>query len=288
MTDDDAASLEAQEQADFGSGFSGKDQKPPAKAETTAAPEGATEGEQAAAAPVYVQITAQEWAEQRAAAAKTASYDAQLAKMFGSIGNLQRAANEQKAALEAAAARGEGGEFKIPDESFAEMARDFPELAAQVKAALEGVFKGFPKGNGSAAAKLDETAAKDLMARLVAEHEIEILEDTYPDWRTIVGQVDASKEAADPNNPFRKWLAGKDATYQARINGTTRAAVLERSIRLFKSETAKSAAPSKPTEPRGDARAERIRGAMQPRGDGAAAPPGKTDDDEFAAGFKDR
>jgi len=72
--------------------------------------------------------------------------------------------------------------------------------------------------------------------------EIKALQDEYPDWRKIVGQVDISKQQSDPNNPYRKWLATKDAAYQALINSTNSAAVIAHSIRTFQSETKMSAA----------------------------------------------
>jgi hypothetical protein len=59
---------------------------------------------------------------------------------------------------------------------------------------------------------------------------------TYPDWRTIVGAVDISKEPPNPNNPFRKWLSTKGAAYQAKINGTNSPREIEKAIALFRAE----------------------------------------------------
>src|ERR1700726_2401612 len=97
-TTDTAAVDDAQANADFGSGFAGvegktdrsdkSDTKPPANGKAAPARD-ATRAE-AEPPPEGVQITAKEWAEVRAAAAKTASYDQQLSKAFGTIGNLQK------------------------------------------------------------------------------------------------------------------------------------------------------------------------------------------------------
>jgi hypothetical protein len=59
----------------------------------------------------------------------------------------------------------------------------------------------------------------------------------FPDWRTIVGAVDIRKQQPDPNNPFRKWLATKDALYQAKINGTNSPREIEKAIALFRAES---------------------------------------------------
>jgi hypothetical protein len=60
---------------------------------------------------------------------------------------------------------------------------------------------------------------------------------TYPDWRAIVGAVDVSKQQPDPDNPFRKWLATKDAAYQSKINGTDRPREIEKAIVLFRADS---------------------------------------------------
>jgi hypothetical protein len=61
--------------------------------------------------------------------------------------------------------------------------------------------------------------------------------------------------------------------------------VIARAIRSFQNETKTPAKP--PTTP-ADARRAVIQGAVQPRGDNAGAAPGKSDDDEFQAGFNSR
>jgi hypothetical protein len=60
---------------------------------------------------------------------------------------------------------------------------------------------------------------------------------TYPDWRTIVGAVDISKEPPNPNNPFRKWLSTRGAAYQARINGSDSPREIEKAIALFRADS---------------------------------------------------
>ncbi|MGD0109092.1 MAG: hypothetical protein ABSC06_34420 [Rhodopila sp.] len=280
----DAIAADAQEQADFGAGFEGDRpaEKPPAKEKPEPA---ATPRKEAKPEPKYIQITEADWADVRAAAAKTASYDQQLSKAFGTIGNLQRLVGSLQGQTPA------GRRIEIPKDAFAAMERDFPELAQQTRAALEAALSGVSGtggvGVGTAAGGDDATTLKSLLAAEKAKQQLEELEDAHPDWKKIVGAVDVSREAPDANNPFRRWLAGKDVAYQQRINGSESAAVIGRAIRTFQRETAQ--APGKPAAtPRDTARADRIRGAVQPRGDNAGAAAGKSDDDEFLAGFNSR
>jgi len=262
----------ALEDADLASGFTGetvvkaaKAPAPEVKAEVAETPR-----PEPTPKPEYVRLTKSDWEEVKAAAAKTASYDAQLSKAFGTIGNLQKIVNGLQSA--------KTGGIKLTPEAFAEMEKDFPELAQQTRTALEKALSGV---NGSSA---DAPDFKALAAEIANAREVESLEDAHPDWRTIVGAVDITKEQPNANNPFRKWLATKDATYQARVNATESAAVISRAINLFQAETK---APTT-TPVRADARSERIRGAVQPKGDGGPQAPGKTDDDEFLAGFNSR
>lgn len=272
--DDDTASVDdAQEQAAFGSGFEGKPaEKPTAKTEKPDPAETPRAKEEPK--PEYVQITKSDWAEMRAAAAKTESYDQQLSRAFGTIGNLQKIVNEVKAQTP----RDLG--VKMPAEAFVKMAKDFPELAELSREEFQAALAGL-KGPGNTEA--DEAVIKRILAEHTSAREIEALEDVHPDWRDIVGAVDVTKEQPNPDNPFRKWLATKDATYQARVNNTESAAVIARAIRSFQTETK---ATSKPTEkPRDDARADRIRAAVQPKGDGGGPAATNSREDAFAAGF---
>jgi hypothetical protein len=280
-------------EADFGAGFAGTEGKPdkaaakPDKATTkpdAPQPAATPRAEEPKPEPKYVQVTEADWAEVRAAAAKTASYDQQLSKAFGTIGNMQKMLNEQRAAATPAATAAVAKKFEVPKEAFAAMERDFPELAAQTRAALEAALSGLPGPGGNDAH--DPAKLESLLAQYHSKRELEVLEDQFPTWRTIVGAVDVTREQPDPNNAFRKWLGGKDEAYQQRVNGSESAQVIGRAIRLFQRETA---VPAKANgAPRNDARAERIRAAVQPRGDNAGAAAGKSENDEFLEGFNSR
>lgn len=279
--EDDALIDDAQGQAEFGSGFENKADKAPDKpAESAEAPR-----EPEAKEPEYAKITLEEVAFLRAAAAKVTSLEAQQSKAFGTIGNLQKLMNEVRAQTP----RGMHVPDSIINESFADMEKDFPELATQNKTALKRLLSNL---TGTGAGEIDETkirqlVAEDAAARAeeVAKREIEDLEDAYPDWRDIVGAVPDGQHP-DPDHPYRKWLATKPEPYQKRINETLSSAVVARSIQRFKTETR---APAKPSpQPATNARAERIREAVQPKGDGAPSSSRDTSEDAFAAGFSSR
>lgn len=261
----------AQESADFDAGF--LDVEPPTKESGPAE----TPREEAIPPVEYVQLTKKEVDEIKAAAAKTASYDQQISRLFGTTGNIQKLLNESKA--QAAQSQPGARKIAIDKTAFAAMEKDFPELAQQTRDALEKALSGVdaPDAPTFDAGKIKET----LRAR-----ELEILEEDHPDWAQIVGQVAGPNDKPDPDNAFRKWLATKDDAYQTRINMTMSPPVIARAIRLFQSEA--KAPPKPPATPRTDARAERIRSAVQPRGDNAGGAPGKSDDDAFAEGFNDR
>lgn len=293
MAEDDTTTVDdARANADFGAGFEGTDKpETPAKPDVvrTARPSGdpeaaatpRTEAQPEPEPPKYIQITATDWAAVQAAAAKAATYEAQIDKAFGTIGNLTRRLNEQQRAAEPPAPTAPAKpKYEIPKDAFAEMERDFPELAAQQRAVLEKAFASFQGGGATdpetIVAIVTAERNKQQLAELAADH---------PDWRDVVGAV-AAGEQPDPNQPFRKWLASKDAAYQTRVNAAETAAVIGRAINLFRKETA---APAKPAAtPRDQARVERIRGAVQPRGDSTGAPAANTDHDAFLDGFAGR
>lgn len=267
---------DAQEQADFDSGFDTKappprKDKPATSDKADPATDDARETPPAEPPPELAQLTAKDLAELKAAAAKTAFHEQQFAKAWGSLGNLHKLLNEQKRKLE------------IPKDAFRDLERDFPELAAQIRAGLEQ--SSYSNATGDSAAGVDPERYERLVSEKIAKREIEALEDAYPNWRDITGAVNAAQgEQPDPNNRFRSWLAGKDLDYQTRVNTSENAAVITRAIRTFQRETATQPKPVNGT-PRDVARADRIRSAVQPRGDNAAVTGPDTEQNEFEAGF---
>lgn len=229
--------------------------------------------------PEYVRLTKEQFDRLDSAAAKTANYESQFSKVFGTMGEMQQTVRKLQTATPA------GQPVTLPADVVAEMEADFPELAGHVKTALEKTLKGM-RGTGGAPAPVFD---KDEMQRLVraeaVKNETEALEDSHPDWRDIVGAVD-SEGKANPAHPFRIWLAKQPADYQFKVNSTNSATIISRAIDKFKASQAAPPKPKVPT-PKIVARQDRIRGAVQPKGDGGQPAPRKTDDDAFAEGFRE-
>lgn len=291
MALDDTQALEAEDRqaaADLEAGAAMEAGKPAASPDPAPRPEkpAAVKPQAPAAepkAPEYVQLTREQFSTFEAASRKTLSMEQQLQKAFGTLGSLQKTFNELKTGTP------RGAPIEIPKDAFTELETDFPELAKHMRAGLEKTLRG-ATGTGPANAEIDPEKLRELVAehaaKLRTDAEIEALEDAYPEWRGIVGAVDTSAgQQPDPNNPFRKWLAGKDEAYRARINGTTSASVLTRAIQLFEAETKAEPTP-KPKQ--AQQRQAQLRAAVQPRGDGGQAAATASDDDDFEAGFRDR
>lgn len=277
-----------QDDLDFNSGFE-SGTTPPATAATADTPAATVEPKVEPKAPVvvpkvepkpaqpeYVQLTKEQYAKLDGAAAKTATYEAQFSKVFGTMGEMQHTVKKLQTATPA------GQPIALPADVVAEMEADFPELAGHVRTALEKALKGI---RGTAQPPVID---KDEMQRLVraeaVKNETEALEDAHPTWREIVGPVD-SEGKSNPTHPFRVWLATQPADYQFKVNSTNSAVIISRAIDRFKASQAAPPKPQVPT-PKVVARQDRIRGAVQPRGDGNPPPPTKTDDDAFAEGFR--
>jgi hypothetical protein len=285
MADEDTGTATADvaaAEAAFGGGFpdtepkTTTDKAKPADASPAKRPDPAATPPEDPAPVEHVQVTRKEWEEVRAAAARTASYDSQFSKAFGTLGQIQKILNDQKTqtpAQTAAAVR----KIDIPASAFQEMSRDFPELATQVQAAMQAALSGIPLGASDA----DPAELERRLSEYHAKREVKLLASEFPNWREDVGAVGLD-EQPDPNHPFRKWLSGKPADYQVRVNEAESADIIGRAIRLFRRETTASA---KPTATRDTARAERIAAAVQPRGDRAGAAPANTAEDAFASGY---
>lgn len=250
--------------------------KPQPKVETKVAPK--TEPKPKPAAPEYVQITKADLDELKAAASKTTAMETQLSKAFGSVGDLKETVRKLQAATPA------GHAVEMPKLVLAKVRKDFPELAGLIEEDLAESLKGL-RGTGTATEKsADPAAVQKLVTAAAIANEREVLEDAYPNWMDITGAAE-TPEKADPNHPFRKWLATRDAAYQQKVNSTNSSAVIVRAIEKFKAATAAPARVQPKPAPKVAARVDRIRSAIQPKGDGGQPAPLKTTDD-FSAGFQ--
>lgn len=269
--------IDDQSDADFAAGFAAVPIPVAALvAEKVEAPAPEAEPVPVAVRPKHVRLTEEQFAELTAAAKKTVVLEGQLSKAFGTLGDLQKFVKDQKAQTP------RGIKAEVSKDAFAGMARDFPELAEHSRAGVEAVLKSIEVG----------TAEAPDFEKMVAEHaakiEIASLEDAFPDWHQIVGAIDITQQQPDANNAFRKWLATKEEAYQERINGAKSAAIIERAIRLFQSQTADAAPAQAAISTAHQVRADRIKNAVQPKGDGGQTPARNTELDELEAGFNSR
>ena len=284
--DDDAVATAAAEDAAFASGFPAP---PPDKGKTPEkAPERTPEKVEAKAPeaavppvekPEYVRVTRKQLEKWEAT---STSHEGQLSKAWGTIGNLQKVVNDLQAKTPA------GG--KVPKAAFEKMARDFPELAEANHEALEAVFAsmvGTGGGGNGDTAKWDTLAAERKAEKDAAEKaQLIELQYAHPRWREIVGAVPPGTPP-DAKNPFRKWLASKGVAYESHLNESNSASVIGNAIVMFQIET-KGTRAAGFTNQRDDDRSERIREAVQPRGDHQGASAGPSDDEEFLSGFNSR
>lgn len=239
------------------------------------------QAEPVAEEPKYVQITQEQIDSWKSAAEKTAKLEAQLSKVFGTMGDMQQVVRALQSATPA------GITVEIPADAFADMEKDFPELAAQSRSALEKALKGI-RGTASVGTAPDpailQKAIDDGINASTTRREMSALNKTHPKWREIVGTVDANGQF-DPNNDFRKWLAKEPVEYQTEVNSTNSPAdVLEAVGKYLASKTA--IRPVLKQAPKIAARAAVIREAIQPKGDGGQPNPANSADDDFNSGFK--
>lgn len=285
MTTDTTVSDTEQEQRDFNSGFE-PDPAPviPAKVEpepkVEPKPEPKAEPKTDAKSPAeakpkppeYVQITKEQFETLQSAATKTAAMETQFSKVFGTMGDLQQVVKKIQAGTPV------GQPVELPKISFAKMRKDFPEMADLLEGDMTEALKGLRGTGTTATTDADPDALNKLVQAATLKLESEALHDAHPTWREIVGAY------GDETNPFRKWLGTQDAAYRTRLNNTNSSTVISRAIDKFLAATAPAKAAPEPA-PKVAARIDRIRSAIQPKGDGNQPGPSKTADDDFRAGF---
>lgn len=252
---------------------------PPSPKTEPVTPPKPTAAAPAPVAPKYVQITQEQFEAFRSSAAETTEMRKQMSKAFGTMGQLQQVVSRLQSQTPA------GMSIEIPKDAFADMEKDFPEFAASMRKGLEATLKNV-RGTGQQRPgdNADPDAVQKLIQAATVKLEIEALEDAHPTWRDIVGVVD-SEGKHDTGNPFRQWLAKQDAAYQHRINATNSATIISRAIDRFVAETKATVRPNQTQTPKNAAQRDRIRSAIQPRGDGGQPAPMNSADDAFREGF---
>tara|TARA_R110000868_G_scaffold319759_1_gene580697 strand:+ start:1664 stop:2557 length:894 start_codon:yes stop_codon:yes gene_type:complete len=286
---------DAQSEADFNAGFLDTVTQPDPAApavdakveEKTKEPEPAkADATPAVVEPEYVQVTKAQFEALQTAATKTATIEGQLSKAFGTLGDVQQIVRKLQTATPAGVA------IEIPADAFADLEKDFPELAAQMRSGLEKTLKNV---KGTAPAAPAPEVLEEHVTSAIEKRELKELTEDYPDWRTIVGPVDPTTGKFNENNAFRKWLATQHPVYQKRVNTTGSPVVVARAIERFQDQPQKQPEPTpqpktaaKPAAPVVD-RAARLRAAVPIKGDGGS--PTSTPDTaeaELLEGFRSR
>ena len=262
----------SQADAAFGAGFEGKDTPQVKETPDAGQPTGAKDDPK----PEYVQISKAEWDAIKAAAEKTAAHEKQFSTVFGTIGKTKQTLEQSVAEVRALI---DGRKDELSTAAYTKLKDQFPELAEMTKEMVEARLAGLPPSQQP----IDDDTFQKKVSEAANKREMTYLMEDFPDWQKIVGSPPTPND--NPvETPFRQWLAGKDENYKARLLDTDSPADIARAIRRFQRET-KAPARSTP-RPVTDDRAERLRDAVQPRGDTAAAPATNPREDAFAAGFR--
>jgi hypothetical protein len=190
---------------------------------------------------------------------------------FGKIGGIERVLDQLKSSAPA------GGKIELSEEVVADLAAEFPEMAKLQYKTLQKLvdtINATSPAQGSAAQPspvVDEAALERRIRRTIAE---ETLNEFDEKWKETIGLPD--DKGVIPETPFRKWLDKQPTEYQTRVRSTYSAPVLTDALAKFKASQKKA-----------DGRREVLDAAVEVTGSGGQAPnAGKSDDDEFDAGFK--
>jgi len=266
----------------------GKDAAPVVAADVPAAPP---------EKPKRARISHEEWEETRTTLAnaralmgKLSNFESQIARLSGTVGNVQKAI--QDAAAQAQAQTPYGLSIELTDEDFKDLAVDYPELAKVNRSVLQSIFnRAQIKGTGTATAEPAKTGQppadppKAAPTALTREDVAEVLRQekakevsdrfiaAYPNWRELVGAPDTDGgPMKESGAAFHAWLKTQPAAYQQRINSTENPAEMHEALDLFTASRPKTPAAAAPS---GQNRRAVIEGAVTPRADSAGPLPAR-------------
>lgn len=255
-TDEVVAPTAEEESAEFNGGFEA----------TSAAP---------ADEPKMTQVSEEEYRRLLDGVAKIEGIETALEQRFntafGKIGSIEDVVKQLKSSAPA------GGKIELSEEVVADLAEEFPEMA---KLQFKTLQKLVDTLNASSPAQsnaaqpspvVDEAAIERRVRRAIAE---ETLNEFDEKWKETIGLPD--DKGVIPDTQFRQWLKKQPAEYQTRVSSTYSASVLTDALAKFKA-----------TQLKAQGRREVLDAAVEVTGSGGQAPnAGKSDDDEFDAGFK--
>lgn len=218
--------------------------------------------------PRYAKIRTDEFDRLKEDAGQVRFLQREVARLANTVGNTAQLEQRIVEKLQSQTPAGLAVEFS--DEDFAELAEAVPEIAKLTRTSLERIFKkAGVRGTGTASTPQlrDEDVDKGV-ERALQRREAAQLVKAYPDWSTIVGQVDVAKgQKPDEANEFRRWLAAQPEAYQKEVNETDSPAEVRSAIDKFMSSKTAPAPSAAPT--RAAARRAVMEDAVTPRTDGS-------------------
>lgn len=202
-------------------------------------------------------------------------------KLYGAIGDINRQLKELKPKQESAAPAAAPAPAPVVDEAAAAIeaaeavAKDFPELAGPLVAAMKAVsnrHSAAPSLSAEEISALTQRAAQQA-TQLAA---IEALAEEHPDYET-----------ARQTPEFQAWIATKPKEYQDRLWNTWNPAVVSRGLTEFKeAQKAPPLAQEQPQQQDRQKKQDRLRNAVVPRGTPAPATPSTpTEEELILAGY---
>lgn len=234
-------------------------------------------------APTYRQITEDDYTKLMSSAAAVdeikATFGKQFDTAFGKIGGVERILKQ----FQDQTASGE--QVEITEEDIAEIAEDYPELAASQLKVLQRVA-GKMRGTGSVSEDQIrqvmvpslEQFSGSVLDRAKREIATEHLDATHEGWTEVIGMPDAQGNV--PPTEYRKWLSTQSADYQSKMLNTFSPVLIGKSIDLFRESQSKLKSDA--------SRRERMADAVSPRGDGGHQIVTDDEDSGFNEGFKNR
>lgn len=197
---------------------------------------------------------------------------AEVRKLHGEIGNINRTLKKLQAAAPADAPAAED-ELAAALKQAEAVAEEFPEIAGPLVKALKAFHAkaAAPQKDPEPASPADTTQAQPAAVdveqeRLAARQQaaIDALNELHPDRLEINKTPD-----------FKKWLAAKPPEYQKKVNTSWNPAVLSSMYDEFKASVAARTR-----------RQERLEAAAQPQGTGASGPTTTPDEEGARIGYK--
>lgn len=230
-------------------------------------------------APKMAQIPEDEYRKLLDGVAKIDEIEGALEKQFGTafgkIGGIERVLDQLKSSAPA------GGKIELSEEVVADLAAEFPEMAALQYKTLQKLVDVLntsrPPALDAGAAQpsvpvVDEAAIEKRVRRAIAEETLDAFDEK---WRETIGLPDAKNVI--PDTPFRQWLKKQPKEYADRVGSTYSAAVLTDALTKFKTAQTKA-----------QGRRDVLDAAVDVPGSGGQAPAAINDDgdDSFNEGFK--